>query len=490
MSTQRGSICYTGVPDSRYALSTPHDWRQDLGECALLDGLSAVCQRCLFVAGDSWTPIPGVVVAAGLCGAYCSRALGPVLQLIVADGLADLEPFERLRLLHRRHQSHAVRCVETATLGLTLIVQLLLYARLGDMAMKLASHTDGLATNFGIDLGVGLAEGVDGAAVSALSPACSSARRRLSLLDDLDHFAPAACVPGRLLRELVAAGELFGDLFTALHWVPLPVALGLAMATRLVALGYGSLAGKTEPLHSTPAEDLLLEWARAADFVRSWMLWPGPHGCRSVGDVLSLLESLVPGEPGQLGGIPLCAGFQCALCLNAIGDFGALARAPRPVLKRWLHVASMSVRAPRPPAWAHGLWGLLIAALDVICAFSEGTIAGWLHGGSTGWGDDIWRSLRRGWATAIFDCSGSLKRSTRSPAPRPSPSRRREHVTQRTAFPAGNSLRSRRQAVFPTLAVLLKTNAPSELPSAATGMRSLRPTGQPRLSDSGCLTRQ
>ena len=72
-------------------------------------------------------------------------------------------------------------------------------------------------------------EGVDGVTTAALRRAHTSALCGLLLLKDLNNLATAVCVPGRLLRELFAAGELYGDLFTALHWVLLPVALGLAV---------------------------------------------------------------------------------------------------------------------------------------------------------------------------------------------------------------------------------------------------------------------
>ena len=141
-------------------------------------------------------------------------------------------------------------------------------------------------------------------------------------------------VLGRLLRELMAAGELFGELMAALSWVPLPLALGLAMAARLVTLGHGSLTGEHVELQcSTSAAELLLDWIGAADFLRRWMLWLGSalleewqpaHSHCSLGEVLSLLELLTPGRPGQFGGVPLCAGFQCSVCLDAIGAFDEL----------------------------------------------------------------------------------------------------------------------------------------------------------------------
>ena len=113
------------------------------------------------------------------------------------------------------------------------------------------------------------------------------------------------CVPGHLLHELFAAGELYGDLFTALHWVLLPVTLGLAVVARLTMLRYGLLAGEDALAHTTAAADLLLAWAGATKFLWHWMLWPSPalltqgelpNDCHSVGEVLSLLKSLVPSE--------------------------------------------------------------------------------------------------------------------------------------------------------------------------------------------------
>ena len=399
LSAASCTICGAEVPAREGAPFTPRGWRQDLSECALLDVLQRqpVCGRCLFEAGDLGTPVPETVVSAGLCGAFCSLSLRSVLQFIAAEQLAVHGPFRRLRSLMVRQQRHEVRCTMVATLGLSLIAQLRLYARLGEMAMLLASHTDGLATAWPTaSHGAGLTEGVDGVATVALRRAHTSALRGLSLLKDLDNLATAACVPGRLLRELFAAGELCGDLFTVLHWVPLPVALGLAMVARLTALGYGSLAGEDAPAHATAAADLLLAWAGAAEFLRRWMLWPGPaplaqgespNDCHSVGEVLSLLESLVPGERGQFGGVPLCVGYQCAHCLGSIGDLGAFAPAPCPELRRFVQPVLTPTRTPGLPCWARSLWARPIGASDAIRAFSRGTMAEWLHRGFAGWGD-------------------------------------------------------------------------------------------------------